>query len=221
MGSKFQIVLKCSNFIGKHCHTRQTVRLDPLFQTHTFTNCENIGNIFYLPFCAKVCQNYCILAENWILGPKSGHFSSGAAHFKRAQKAQFLSKKTDKHIKTCAKVSAFERTLLECVKLSETFFIFIFVKLWVETYIFMAEMSDSEGQNGRFQGNFELPAALNRPLFAGKNFQIHENVRLGLFFRTHTFRAPSNVGNIFYRKKTLSPLLRAHFGNHLFKFKNF
>ena len=132
MGSAFQIVLKCSAFIEKHFQTCQNVRLDFLFQTHTFTNCENIGNIFYLPFCARVGQNYCVLAENWFLGPKSGYFSSGAALFKRTQKAPFLSKKTDKHIKTCAKVSAFKRTLLECVKLLETFlFSFLCKGMWI------------------------------------------------------------------------------------------
>ena len=47
-----------------------------------------------------------------------------------AENAQFLSETHGKHIKQCAKVSAFKRTLLESPTTSHSFFIDVFVSIW-------------------------------------------------------------------------------------------
>ena len=101
------------------------------FQTHTFRMCEIVGNIFYFHFCAKVCESIHIGMNLprivWKNTKKYPFFKMGS-EFQIVLKCSVF---IEKHCQTRQNVRLdpfFKRTLLQIVKISETFFICHFVQ---------------------------------------------------------------------------------------------
>ncbi len=101
---------------------RQTMRQGLSFPTHTLRKSPDITIRFFLSFVSiwpifgLFSKFYC---QNEVKRPPQISFD---LTFKMAPTSQFLSKTHAKHVKRCAKVSAFEHTLLESLTISQSVF---------------------------------------------------------------------------------------------------
>ena len=127
-------MMQTGQFLSK-THTKHVKRCAKItaFKRTYLKSHTTSQSVFFLQFCDHIVIFKAILS---VLQPKRGKHPQNSEKncfdpkFKTAQTSQFLSKSNTKHVKRCAKIAIFQRTLLERRMISQSVFFFNFVSIW-------------------------------------------------------------------------------------------